>query len=97
MAIFRDSHMDGSLGATAELVQLSRGLMGDHRVRPGTQHSCPEECQARWVATVCGIGPPVELLPPATIQPDTYRGFGQPGIETLTAGQGAMLLIEQFV
>jgi len=97
MAIFRDSHMDGSLGATAELVQLSCGLMGDHRVRPGTQHSCPEECQARWVATVCGIGPPVELLPPATIQPDTYRGFGQPGIETLTAGQGAMLLIEQFV
>jgi hypothetical protein len=97
MALFRDSHMDGSLGATADLVQLGRGLMGDHRLRPGTQHGRPQECQARRVTAVGGIGPPVEPLPPAIVQPDTYRGLGQPGVESLAAGQHAMLLIEQFV
>jgi hypothetical protein len=97
MALFRDSHMDGSLGSTAELEQLGRALMRDNRVRPGTQHGRPEECQARWVAAVRGIRPPVELLPPATVQAGTYRGLGQPGIESLAAGHDAMLAIEQFV
>jgi hypothetical protein len=94
LALSRNGHMDARNQATAEPIELSRGVMAGDRTRPRSEQSRPDLGGTRRFAAEGRVDPHGKLLPPTVSQPHADGVLAQAGLQGLPARYHAVLEVE---